>query len=73
MSKPHGLAITLDNSGNLGLKVRTPNRVEDLVWQAVQEAQLAGMTVKQFRLEVAEAWEHERKEQLKDEMKELDR
>jgi hypothetical protein len=32
---------------------------EDAVWRAVQEAQLAGMTVEQFLREAREAWAYE--------------
>jgi len=53
--KPNGLTV--------GLRVVHPTRVEDAVWQAVQEAVIAGWDVSRFRRECAEAWNHELEEE----------
>jgi len=54
-----------------GLKVIMPSRAEDAIWNAVQEAISAGMTAKQFRNEIAQAWEQESKDKLKSDLLDL--
>jgi len=48
VSKPYGL------TGDF--RVIRPTAVENHIWDAVQEAVLAGWTVEQFRREARQAW-----------------
>lgn len=57
MSKPYGLTIDL--------QVKKPSRAMNMIWDAVEEAIAEGMTVRQIKLEMAEAWEHWHKEMAK--------
>lgn len=50
MPKPMGLTWNL--------QVVRPTYAQDAIWDAVQEAQTAGMSVEQFKQEAAKAWEH---------------
>lgn len=54
--KPNGLDIFLN--------VTKPSHVEDIIWEAVREAFLAGWTPKQFKNELAQAWEYELKKEI---------
>jgi hypothetical protein len=50
MSKPYGLTADL--------KMTTPSRAMDMIWDAVEQARLEGMTPIQIKREMAQAWEH---------------
>ena len=63
--KPNGLRIGY-GPGGLALSVTTPDRVSDAIWSAVQAAIESGLTVRQFRVEAAQAWDHELTEARKD-------
>lgn len=63
MSKPYGL--TLD------LRVVVPDRVQNIIYDAVQEAIDSGISPKQFKAEVAECWEMVLKDNMKHTMDEL--
>jgi hypothetical protein len=61
VGKPYGLTATLE--------IIAPDRATDALWDAVEQARLAGMTVRQIKLEMQEAWEHaceEEKQQAKE-------
>ena len=51
--KPLGLALTIDG----GMRVIHPTPVEDAIYEAVEEAQMHGWTVEQFRREAANCWD----------------
>jgi hypothetical protein len=53
------------------LRVITPSRVEDKIWEAVQEAISAGWTPKQFRSEAGDAWAHELRAMAKDALRDM--
>jgi len=55
MSKPYGLTATM--------QVIRPSRAEDKIYEAVQEAICANMTVTDFIKEAREAWAYELREQ----------
>ena len=57
MSKPLGMTPMM--------QVIRPTPIEDRIWDAVSEAIAAGMTPERFRSEVAQAWEHELREEAK--------
>lgn len=57
--KPPGVSL-------FPLRVITPSPVEDKIWDAVQEAIIAGWTPRKFRSEAASAWGHELREMAKD-------
>ena len=61
--KPLGITV--------GMRLVQPTRVEDKIWEAVQEAVLAGWDVRKFRIEAASAWEHELKEQARSAVRDL--
>lgn len=70
MPKPLGVNLTIGPYGpHMGVSRITT--AEDRVWDAVEEAQIAGWTVKQFMREASEAWRECRERELKDEMKEF--
>jgi len=50
MSKPYGLTATL--------QITKPSRAMDLIWDAVEQARLEGMSVNQIKSEMRDAWEH---------------
>lgn len=52
MGKPGGMKIVMP----IGLEVITSSKWEDLLWDAVQEAQIAGVTPKRFKQELAQSW-----------------
>ena len=64
MSKPSGIDIGMNERGPTW-SVTPASRVNDLIWEAVQEAILARMTPKQFKREVADSWKYELKEESK--------
>jgi len=68
--KPLGIGFGISN-GLPTMGVHTPSRVEDAVWDAVEEAISAGWTPAKFRREVIAAWDHELDEQKKQALKEL--
>jgi hypothetical protein len=45
-----------------GFQLVVPNRAQDAIWNAVEEAQDANMTVQEFISEAREAWEVRLKE-----------
>ena len=49
MSKPYGLSFDL--------QVQKPSRAMDMIWDAVEQAIIEGMTPKQVKIEMAQAWE----------------
>ena len=63
--KPPGIYLNTIRNGDVTFNVRKPSRVEDAIWNAVQEAIEAGWTAKQFRQEAASAWEDELGRQAK--------
>ncbi len=64
MSKPSGINIGMNERGPTW-SVASSSRVDNLIWEAVQEAILAGMTPEQFKREVADAWKYELSEESK--------
>jgi hypothetical protein len=64
MSKSPGLTMGLAK-GALVMGIRTPSREEDRLWDAVQDAFLAGWTPEQLKNEVADAWADAAKEAAK--------
>lgn len=50
MGKPYGLTATLE--------IIAPDRSTDAIWDAVEQARMAGMTARQIKLEMQLAWEH---------------
>ena len=71
MPAPGRIALGLTLDGLPTMRVRPIDRTTDLIWDAVQSAQESGMTPQQFQAEVWQAWEHERKDQLKRELQDL--
>lgn len=66
MSKPLGISLSINESGLPSMRLQTPNRALDAIWDAVQTAIGYGLTPKQFLDEAAEAWEQELKDQGKE-------
>lgn len=64
MSKPLGIGLTLVD-GVPVMRVKTPDKVEDAVWEAVDEAINAGWDARRFRREAAEAWEQRLRDDAK--------
>jgi len=65
--KPLGIAFRPDAS----LLVLKPSRVEDKVWEAVEEAISAGWTPRQFVAEAADAWSQGLRDAAKDRSREF--
>jgi hypothetical protein len=65
--KPLGMAFAPDAS----LHVLKPSRVEDKVWDAVQEAIIAGWTPRQFVSEAADAWSQELRNEAREKSREF--
>lgn len=61
----------LTSAGTLAIGVTQSNRATDKIWEAVEEAIGAGMTPEKVKREMAEAWEHFVKQQLKWDLEEL--
>jgi hypothetical protein len=57
MSKPYGLTSLLE--------VTRPTKSMDMIWDAVEQARLEGMTPRQIKMEMQDAWEHACKEEAK--------
>lgn len=55
MAKPNGIGIYSDGH-SVALRITQSSRNVDQIWDAVQCAVDAGMTVEQFKREVAQAW-----------------
>lgn len=51
--------------GMIGLAVIKPSRVEDRIWDSVEEAILAGWSPEQFKREAAQAWSQILRDQAK--------
>lgn len=66
MSKPYGVSLGINESGLPTMRLQTPNRAMDAIWDAVQIAIGYGVTPKQFLDEAAEAWEQELKDHGKE-------
>ena len=66
--KALGIGITLEGS-SVVLSVTKPSRAEDTIWEAVEEALCAGLSVEQFRREAATAWDYTIKQRAKDDAK----
>ena len=47
--KPYGLTV--------GLQVTKPTRAMDMIWDAIEQAIDEGMTVRQVKIEMQQAWE----------------
>ena len=71
MPKPLGVQLTRGPSG-IGMRVTPIDRTADIIWDAVEEAQMAGWTAKQFLAEVKDAWVDARRDALKAELKDFD-
>ena len=57
MAKPPGISFSVSESDcALMLKTIFPSKVEDAIWDAVEEAINNGWTPEQFKNEVASAW-----------------
>lgn len=70
MPKPLGVALELDaQDWRLRVFVRQPSKVEDAVWEAVEQAIEAGWDPKRFKIEAEQAWEEKRQDDTKEEMK----
>ncbi|MEE8113060.1 MAG: hypothetical protein V3T23_01775 [Nitrososphaerales archaeon] len=48
MGKPYGMTA--------GFQIVKPTHIQDVIWNAIEEAQMVGMTVEEFRRECAEMW-----------------
>ena len=57
MPKPYGLTPFM--------QVVVPSRIQDKIWDVVQECVEAEMSVEDFKREILEAWTEARKDQLK--------
>lgn len=68
--KPPGVSLTMNEYGP-SLRVTRPSRAEDLIWEAVQEAQAEGRTPEWFVREVREAWAQARDDQKDSELEAL--
>lgn len=66
--KPNGIEFT---SPYPSMRVTRPSAPEDAVWDAVEKAIAAGWDARRFRLEAAEAWQHELREAAKEAVREL--
>jgi hypothetical protein len=62
--KPLGIGLGVYD-GTLKMRVTPTSRATDAIWEAVEEARCASMTVKQFIAEAREAWEYHAKQDLK--------
>ena len=70
--KPLGISLTVGATGpRLGCS--RPSRTEDLLWDAVEQAQIEGWTPKRLIAEMREAWEYQRKLDIEGELKEFDK
>lgn len=70
--KPPGIYLSAAH-GAVTFNVRQPSRVEDAIWDAVQEAIEAGWDAKAFKREAASAWEDALTRQAKQAVDELHR
>lgn len=70
MSKPPGIRLERVD-GVPVMRVCQYSRVEDAIWDAVEEAINAGWDARKFRMEAASAWEHRLKEDAKDALRDL--
>lgn len=68
--KSPGVRFNLDGQ-RVGMYVHKPTRTEDAIWNAVEQAINEGWTPKQFKSEVASAWEERLKEDAKQAVWEL--
>lgn len=66
MSKPNGVAFVFDGDGMPALRTTKSSTAIDAIWNAVEEATASGMTVEEFKIEVAQAWEHQLKRDAED-------
>jgi hypothetical protein len=48
--RPYGLTFDL--------QITKPTKAVDMLWDAVEQARIEGMTVRQIKSEMAQAWEH---------------
>jgi len=60
--KPLGVEINMAGS----MSVTHPSKVEDAIWDAVEEAINAGWTPRQFKNEIAAAWVERLKQDARD-------
>lgn len=71
MGKPLGVQMLIGRSGPT-MKVTPIDRVADLIWDAVEEAEISGWTAKQFVAECRDAWEECAQRKIKEDLKEFD-
>ena len=69
MSKPNGAVFNLDGT----LRITTPSRVEDKIWDAVEEAIAAGWTPSRLIAEAADAWTQSLTQQARTDGREFQR
>ena len=55
MGKPTGIGLVTDGH-SIGFSVDLASKVEDAIWDAVEEAINAGWTPERFKSEAADAW-----------------
>lgn len=72
MNKPTGLDISL-NGGRPSFAIRKSTEVEDAIWRAVEEADIAGWTAEELKREFASAWKESKSRQLKYDMETLEK
>ena len=70
MSKPNGVSLMIGPQGP-ELRVAKITRAQDLIWDAVEQAQIERLSPKEFIAEVREAWKECAERTLKDDLKEL--
>lgn len=66
--KPLGIRLGIGGT----MRVVHPSRVEDAVWNAVEEALCAGWTAQRLKAEFADAWGEALRRQAKDDAKVLE-
>jgi hypothetical protein len=62
--KPNGISMSIVE-GELRLTANHISKVEDMIWDAVEEAINTGWTPEQFKAEAASAWEERLREDAK--------
>jgi hypothetical protein len=62
MSKPLGMTSTF--------QIVHPDRVQDMIWDAIQEARARGVTLDSFKAEVLDSWTEAARQDYEDAKKE---
>lgn len=70
MPKPYGLRMDLTYSGDVRYQTTNPSSAENAIWDAVEEAIRAGMSVRSFLFEAEQAWDETLTKMAKDARKE---